>query len=272
MFPTTYHRPETLADALSLIGTLDEATVISGGHTLLPTMKQRLAAPQHLIDLRHVAALAGVQRDDDTILIGATTTHAEVARAPLVTEAIPALAGLAGSIGDPMVRNRGTIGGSVANNDPAADYPSAVLSLAATIHTQRRTIPADDFFTGLYETALEAGEIVTAVAFPIPSIASYAKFRNPASRYPMAGVFVSRWHDGTVRVAVTGAGNGGVFRMDVMEALLREDFSAAVLRGVAPDPAEIMGDMHGSPAYRAQLVSVMAMRAVARPGVAQIFV
>ena len=271
MFPTTYHRPRTLAEAARLLADNDEAMLVSGGHTLLPTMKQRLAAPSHLIDLRHVPDLAGIVRREDTLTIGAASTHAEVARHPAVIDAIPALAGLAGSIADPMVRNRGTIGGSVANNDPAADYPSAVLALAATVCTDRRRIDADSFFAGLYATALEPGEIVTAVSFPVPRVASYAKFRNPASRYPMAGVFVACHADGHVRVAVTGAGSGGVFRVDAMEAALEGDYTADALAAIAIDPGGMMGDLHGSSDYRANLVSVLARRAVAGPGTAQVF-
>ncbi len=271
MFTLTYHRPGSLEEALRLIGEHEEATVVSGGYTLLPAMKQRLSAPAHLVDLRHVPELAGIARDGDMLRIGAASTHAAVAGSALVRDAIPALAGLAGGIADPMVRNRGTIGGSVANNDPAADYPSAVLALRATVHTDRRAIPADAFFVGLYETALVPGEVLTAVSFPVPAAASYAKFRNPASRYPMAGVFVCRHVDGEVRVAVTGAGAAGVFRAAAMEEALALRFAPEALVGIEIDPDDLMGDLHGSQRYRANLVAVMAARAVARPGTVQVF-
>jgi len=203
--------------------------------------------------------------------IGGGTTHVAVSRSEAVRSTIPVLAALAGSIGDVQVRNRGTIGGSVANNDPAADYPSAVLALDATIVSDRREIAADEYFTGLYSTALEPGEIITALAFPIPLAAGYAKFRNPASRYAMAAVFVSRLSDGSVRVAVTGAGSEGVFRWAEAEAALARDFSPEALEGLALDPDALIGDMHASAAYRANLVRVMARRAVQNMGRASIF-
>ncbi|MYZ50036.1 FAD binding domain-containing protein [Propylenella binzhouense] len=272
MYQTTYHRPTSLAEAARLFSEAGDAAYVSGGHTLIPAMKLRLSAAANLIDLRHVGELKGISVTADEVAIGAGMTHAEVAGAAEVKGAIPALAGLAGSIGDAQVRHLGTIGGSVANNDPAADYPSAVLALAGTVETDRRAIAADDYFVGLYETALEEGEIVTRVRFRVPEAAGYAKFRNPASRYPMAGVFVARHGDGSVRVAVTGAGNSGVFRAAEMERALAADFSADALKGIALDPADMMGDIHGSAEYRAHLVTVMARRAVQNLGQALAFV
>ena len=229
-------------------------------------MKARLAAPKNLIDLRHVPELKGIQASGDAVTIGAATTHAEVANSADVKKAIATLAALAGSIGDPAVRHLGTIGGSVANNDPAADYPVAVMALAGTVHTDKRQIAADDYFTGLYTTALNEGEIVTKVAFKVPAEAGYAKFRNPASRYPMAGVFIAKHKDGSVRVAVTGAGNDGVFRWKAAEEALAKNFSADALKGLKVDASGMMGDIHGSAEYRANLVAVMARRAMENLG------
>lgn len=271
MYATTYHRPGSLAEAARLFRESGDAAYLSGGHTLLPAMKLRLAAPAALIDLRHVAELKGISVSGDSVSIGAGTTHAEVGASADVKRAIPALAGLAASIGDAQVRHLGTIGGSVANNDPAADYPSAVLALAGTVHTDGREIAADDFFTGLYETALDEGEIVTRVTFRIPAAAGYAKFRNPASRYPMAGVFIARHGDGSVRVAVTGAGNSGVFRATEMEQALASNFAAEALSDVRIDPSRMMSDIHGSAEYRANLVAVMARRALQNLGQAVSF-
>ncbi len=266
MYQTTYHRPSSLAEAAKLFSSSGDAAYLSGGHTLLPTMKARLAAPANLIDLRGIAELKGIQASGDTVTIGAAATHFEVARSSDVKGAIPALAALAGSIGDPAVRHLGTIGGSVANNDPAADYPAAVLALAGTVHTNKRQIAADDYFTGLFSTALEEGEIVTKVAFKVPESAGYGKFRNPASRYPMAAVFVAKHKDGSVRVAVTGAGNDGAYRWTAAEEALAKNFSADALKGLTADQSQMMGDIHGSAEYRAHLVGVMARRAVASLG------
>ena len=268
MYETTYHRPTSVEEARRLHGQAGEAAYLSGGHTLLPAMKLRLAAPAALIDLTRIQALKGIEVTSDAISIGAAMTHAEVAQSREVQGASPALAALAGSIGDPQVRHLGTIGGSVANNDPAADYPAACLALAATIRTDEREIAADDFFAGLYETALTPGEIVTRVTFRIPAEAGYAKFRNLASRYPMAGVFVARHRDGAVRVAVTGAGNSGVFRWAEAEQRLASNFSPESLRDLSVEEGRMMGDIHGSPAYRANLVRVMARRAVENLGTA----
>jgi carbon-monoxide dehydrogenase medium subunit len=266
MYQTTYHRPKSVSEAAKLFSSAGDAAYISGGHTLLPAMKARLAAPANLIDLLHVAELKGIAATGDSVSIGAATTHFQVSQSDEVKRAIPSLAALAGSIGDPQVRHLGTIGGSVANNDPAADYPSAVLALAGTVQTDKRSIAADDFFTGLYSTALEEGEIVTRVSFRVPETAGYAKFRNPASRYPMAGVFVAKHKDGSIRVAVTGAGNAGVFRWSAAEQALARDFSPDALQGLGVEPSRMMGDIHGSPEYRANLVAVMARRAMQNLG------
>ncbi|PDT46559.1 carbon monoxide dehydrogenase [Sinorhizobium fredii] len=266
MYATTYHKPRTLVEAVALYESSDEPTYLSGGHTLIPTLKNRLAAPQHLIDLRAIPELSGIAVTSDTVVIGAATKHAAVAASKEVKAAIPALAGLAGSIGDVQVRHMGTIGGSTANNDPAADYPSAVLSLDAILHTDRREIPADEYFQGLYTTALEPGEILVRLEFRIPDIAGYAKFRNPASRYAMAAAFVSKHRDGHVRVAITGAGNEGVFRWTEAEERLTESLTAEALDGLAIDPSRMMGDMHAPADYRAHLVTVMARRAVQNLG------
>ena len=257
-----YHRPASLTEAVAALGANEEAKALAGGMTLLATMKQRLASPSDLVDLSGIAELKGIRREGDAIVIGAMTTHAEVHASSEVAGAIPALAMLAGLIGDAQVRNCGTIGGSVANNDPAADYPAAVLALGATVHTDRRTIAADDYFNGLFETALEEGELVTKIAFPIPQNAGYAKFPNPASRYAIVGVFVAKTAGGA-RVAVTGAGAGGVFRVPEMETALSGSFALDAVVGIAVSPGGLNADIHASAEYRAHLVSVMAKRAVA---------
>ncbi|MCS0493655.1 xanthine dehydrogenase family protein subunit M [Ancylobacter sp. MQZ15Z-1] len=263
MFPFTYHRPADLDAARGLVAANEEAKLLAGGQTLIATLKQRLAGPSDLVDLAGVPGLAGVSRGGDALVIGAMTRHADVAAAPLVREALPALAELAELIGDPAVRNRGTIGGSVANNDPSADYPAACLGLAATIVTDRRRIAAGDFFLGLFETALEPDEIILSVAFPVGGAAAYEKFPNPASRYAMAGSFVWRG-EGAVRVAITGAGQEGVFRWSEAEAALAGDFTPRALEGLALDGDAMIADIHGSGAYRAHLAGVMTKRAVAR--------
>jgi carbon-monoxide dehydrogenase medium subunit len=268
MYETIYHRPQSLAEAAGLFANAGDAAYLSGGHTLLPAMKARLAAPANLIDLRRIPELKGIQVSGDQIAIGGATTHAEVSESAEVKSACSTLAALAGSIGDAQVRHLGTIGGSVANNDPAADYPAAVLALDGVVHTDKRQIRADSYFTGLYSTALDEGEIVTRVAFRIPETSGYAKFRNPASRYPMAGVFVARHKDGSIRVAVTGAGNGGVFRWADAERALAQNFAAEALKGLTVPVSDMMGDIHGSPEYRANLVAVMARRALQHPGTA----
>jgi carbon-monoxide dehydrogenase medium subunit len=263
MYETTYHRPKSLVEAAELFSGASDARYLSGGQTLLPTMKQRLAAPSDLIDLTRIAELRGVTVTGDTVAIGAATTHAEVAASAELKKAIPGLAALAGTIGDPAVRHRGTIGGSLANNDPAADYPAAVLALDAAIQTNRRTIAAKDFFTGLFATALEDGEIITRVAFPVPAKSAYEKFRNLASRYAMAGAYVAVLKDGSVRVGVTGAGNRGVFREAAFEKALAARLAPEALDPLSVDPAGMLSDIHGSAAYRANLVKVVTRRAVA---------
>jgi len=267
MNPATYLRPESLEQAAKLRAEFADASFLAGGHTLLPAMKQGLARPTHLIDLGAIAGLRGITVDakNHALLIGAATRHVEVANAAEVLQHIPALAGLAGSIGDRQVRNRGTIGGSVANNDPAADYPSSVLALGATVVTDRREIAADEFFTGLFETALAPGEVIVQLRLPIPLAAGYAKFKSAASRYSLVGVFIARTAQG-VRVAVTGAGENGVFRATALEAALDRDFSAAALADLRVDSAGLLNDLNATPAYRANLIMVMARQAVGHMG------
>jgi carbon-monoxide dehydrogenase medium subunit len=255
-----YHKPSSVADAVATLGGGDGARPLAGGMTLLPTMKQRLSAPEALIDLSGIAAMKGISMDGDVLVIGAMTRHVDVATSDIVRKAIPGLALLASRIGDQQVRHRGTIGGSVANSDPAADYPAAILGLGADIVTDRRTIAADDFFLGMFETALEPGEIITAFRIPVPEKAAYAKFPNPASRYALAGVFVAKTPSG-VRVSVTGAGPS-VFRVADAEAALAGNFSTAVLERISLDATGLMSDIHGDSEYRANLVMVMARRAV----------
>ena len=261
MYAFEYHRPESLSGAVADLANPD-AKALAGGMILLPTMKQRLASPAALIDLKSVHELAGIAREGDNLAIGAMTRHADVARSNVVQAAIPALAVLAGGIGDPHVRNRGTIGGSLANNDPSADYPAGALALGATIVTNKRRISAKDFFTGLFETALETGELITQVIFPIPQKAAYMKFANPASRYALVGVFVAKTAGG-VRVAVTGAGSNGVFRLSEFEAALNANFSPAALNGLSVPASGLNSDLHADADYRAHLIGVMARRAVA---------
>jgi carbon-monoxide dehydrogenase medium subunit len=262
MYAFTFHRPTTVRQAANLLAKNEEAKLLAGGHTLIPTMKLRLAGPPHIIDMSKIEGLAGIEAKGRSVEIGAMTRHADVATSPIVHEAIPALAYLAGRIGDPAVRHRGTIGGSVANNDPNADYPAACLGLGATIITNKRRIGADDFFKGLFETALENDEIITKVSFPKPQKAGYVKFPNPASRYALVGVFVSK-RSSEIRVAVTGAGANGVFRVGSFEEALKKRFGAKSLEGMTI-PADGMGsDIHGSAEYRAHLVGVLARRAVA---------
>jgi carbon-monoxide dehydrogenase medium subunit len=261
MYAFEFHRPTSVRQAASLLQKAEDAKLLAGGHTLLPTMKQRLASPGNLIDLGQIAELKGIECSARSITIGAMTRHADVARSADVQEALPALAEMAEMIGDPHVRNRGTIGGSVANNDPAADYPAACLALGATIVTNKRKISADEYFQGLFATALEEGEIITKVVFPIPSKAAYAKFRNPASRYALVGVFVAK-RAGEVRVAVTGAGADGVFRVPAMEEALGKRFAAKSLDGITVPPDGLNTDIHADAVYRAHLIGVMAKRAV----------
>jgi carbon-monoxide dehydrogenase medium subunit len=261
MYDFAYEKPASVADAARTLGADPDSKALAGGMTYIPVLKQRLAKPSTIVDL-HGLGLEGIRREGDRLVIGAMTTHAAVAESDLVKAAFPALVYLAGNIGDRQVRQRGTIGGSLANNDPSACYPSAVLATGATIKTSKREIAAADYFQGMFTTALEPDEIVTEVSFPIPEKAAYAKFPNPASRYPMAAVFVARMADG-VRVAVTGAGNNGVFRHEAMEEALSRSFTSEALEGVTTPEAQMNSDIHASAPYRAHLVGVMAKRAVA---------
>jgi aerobic carbon-monoxide dehydrogenase medium subunit len=260
MYEFDYHKPASLDDVARLLGD-EEAKLVAGGMTLIPTLKLRLAKPTQLIDLGAIPSLKGITEDGDGVVIGAMTRHAEVNRSDVVKRAIPALAAMAGMIGDPAVRNRGTIGGSIVNNDPAADYPAAVVALNATVRTNKREIGADPFFTAMFETALQPGEIVTAVRFPKVQAANYQKFKNPASRYAIVGVFVARSGAG-VRVAVTGAGPS-VFRVAEMEAALAKSFTPDAIKDIAIKDDGLNSDIHASAEYRAHLVNVMARRAVA---------
>ncbi len=266
MYSTSYHKAASVAEAESLLAGASDGKYLAGGQTLIPTMKQRLAAPTDLVDLTKIPGLAGVEVSGNTVKIGAATRHYDVASSASVKSAIPALAALASGIGDPAVRYQGTIGGSLANNDPSADYPAAVLALGATIHTNKRAISADDYFQGMFTTALEDSEIITAVSFPVPAKAAYVKFPNPASRYALAGVFVAKLADGSVRVAVTGVGESGVFRASAIEAALAANWSADSAGSIAISPEGVLSDIHGSADYRANLVSVLAKRAVAAAG------
>lgn len=261
MYSFDIERPGTVADAVAALGA-EEAQALGGGQTLIPTLKQRLASPSKLVSLSGIAEIKGVSQEGDTLVIGGGTTHATVASE---AGAYPALAALAGNIGDPAVRNRGTIGGSLANNDPSACYPAAALGSGATIVTNTREIAADDYFEGMFATALEEGEIITAVKFPVPEKAAYMKFEQPASRFALVGVFVSQGAGG-VRVAVTGASENGVFRWSEAEAALSSNFSADALNGMSPSGDEMISDLHGTGAYRAHLVGVMTRRAVTAAG------
>ena len=261
MYNFEYSKAKSVADAAKAASADGEAKILAGGMTLIPTLKQRLAKPTALIDLNGIAELAGIKRDGNNLVIGAMTRHAEVARSKDVQAVIPALAHLAELIGDPAVRNCGTIGGSIANHDPAADYPAGVLGLNATVITNKRQIKADDFFTGMFSTALQDGEIITAVSFPKPDKAGYTKFKNPASRYAIVGVFVAKTGN-DVRVAVTGAGPG-VFRAAEMEKALAGSFAADAIKAVKIKADGLNNDIHGSAEYRAHLVNVIARRAVA---------
>ncbi|MCC6946346.1 MAG: xanthine dehydrogenase family protein subunit M [Bradyrhizobiaceae bacterium] len=280
MYNFDFHRPRSVDEAVKHLQA-EDAKLLAGGQTLLPTMKQRLAAPKNVIDLNAIGGLSGIEHKGGslvmdknaggtvlrggTLSIGALTRHAEVAESEEVKQAIPALAALAAGIGDPAVRNRGTIGGSIANNDPAADYPAACLGLGAAIVTNKREISADDFFKGLFETALAADEMILRVVFPAPGRAAYMKFRHPASRFAIVGVFVSE-KQGAVRVAVTGAGQSGVFRVPAMEKALAERFEPDAIEGIKIDPSDLVSDIHAAADYRAHLIGVMAQRAVKAAG------
>ncbi len=264
MYNFEYHKAKNVADASAQITQKTEAKLVAGGMTLIPTLKQRLAKPTAVIDLNGIADLVGIKRDGNNVVIGAMTRHADVARSKDVQAVIPALAHLASLIGDPAVRNRGTIGGSIANHDPAADYPAGVLGLGATVITNKRQIKADDFFTGMFSTALEDGEIITAVSFPKADKAGYMKFKNPASRYAIVGVFVAKTGN-DVRVAVTGAGPG-VFRSKELETALAKSFLPTAVEGIKIAADGLNSDIHASAEYRAHLITVMAKRAVVACG------
>lgn len=261
MYEFKYHRPSTVRQAANLLIKNEDAKLIAGGHTLVPVMKQRLASPPHLIDLSRVEGLDGIEMKGRSLMIGATARHADVANSPIVGEAIPALAELAALIGDPAVRHKGTIGGSLANNDPTADYPAAVFALGANIVTNKRRLKPEEFFQGLFTTALDADEIITRVIFPVPKKAAYIKFRNQASRYALVGVFVAK-RPSDVRVTVTGAGSEGVFRVTAFEEALKKRFSPKALEGLSVPADGLNSDLHGSAEYRAHLIGVLARRAV----------
>jgi carbon-monoxide dehydrogenase medium subunit len=263
MYAFKIHRPTTVRQAAGLLQREEEPKLLAGGHTLIPTMKLRLAGPKHIVDMSQIEDLIGIEDSARSITIGAMTTHHTVANSDVVKAAIPALADLAGMIGDPAVRHRGTIGGSIANNDPNADYPAACLGLGATIITNKRRIEADDFFKGLFETALEGDEIITKVQFPKVSKAAYIKFPNPASRFALVGVFVAK-RSSEIRVAVTGAGSNGVFRVPSFEEALKKRFGPKSLEGMTIEADGMSSDIHGSAEYRAHLVGVLARRAVAK--------
>ena len=263
MYNFTFHRPGTVRQAANMLAKNPEGKILAGGHSLLPVMKQRLAQPSALIDLAKVEGLNAIEHKGRSVTIGAMATHFEVANSPVVKEAIPALAALAGGIGDPAVRHRGTIGGSLANNDPNADYPAAVLGLGATIITNKRRIAADDYFTGMFSTALEPDEIIVRVSFPVAKKAAYEKFRHPASGFALVGVFVSK-RGADIRVAVTGAGANGVFRVKSFEEALKKRFAAKSIEGLTVPASGMSSDIHAGAEYRAHLVGVMAKRALAK--------
>lgn len=263
MYEFKFSRAKSLAEAAGTVKAGQDARFLAGGQTLIPVLKQRLAAPSDVVDLAAVPGLSGITVSTSAVTIGAMTRHADVAASAEVRRAIPALADLAGGIGDPHVRNRGTMGGSVANNDPAADYPAAVLGLGATVKTDKRTLHADAFFDGLFTTKLEEGEIITSIEFPIPERAGYVKFPHPASRYCLVAVMVSNGPQG-IRAAVTGAGQAGVFRCKEIEAALAKSFTAAALEGIKIPDAGMMTDIHAAADYRAHLIGVLAKRAVAK--------
>ena len=261
MLAFEYHRPSSTKDAISLGEKKDEGRYLAGGQSLVQAMKLRLSSPTDLIDLGTIKELAGIKASGSAVEIGAMTRHADVAGSKEVQKAIPALAMLAGIIGDRQVRHMGTIGGSLANSDPAADYPAAVLGLGATITTNKRKIEADSYFKGLFETALQPGELITSVSFPVPKRAAYMKFKNPASRFALVGVFVADFGGGKVRVAVTGAG-ACAFRQAEMEKALGAKFAPDAVANIKVKQDGLNNDLHASPEYRAHLITVMAKRAV----------
>jgi carbon-monoxide dehydrogenase medium subunit len=266
MYETTYHRPSTVAEAVALFAKGAESKYLAGGQTLIPVMKQRLASPSDVIDLGRIKELVGIEVSADALTIKAATTYFDIMQSADAKKAIPAIVHLTSVLGDPAVRYRGTIGGSIANNDPAADYPAAVLGLGATVKTNKRSIPADDFFKGLFTTALAEDEIITEVAFPIPAKAGYSKMRHPASRFALTGVFVVKTKAGDVRVAATGASQNGVMRVPAIEAALKANWSPAALDSVKISADGLLSDLQGSSTYRANLIKVMAQRAVADAG------
>ncbi len=262
MYEFDYHQPKTVRQAANLLAKNPDAKILAGGHSLIPVMKLRLAQPSAIIDLNTVDGLSGIEVKGRSVVIGALTRHYEVARSETLKEVLPALAGVPGSIGDPHVRHRGTIGGSIANNDPNADYPAACLGLGATIITTKRKIPADEFFKGMFETALEPDEIITKVSFPIAKKAAYQKFKHPASGFALVGVFVSK-RGSEIRVAVTGAGSNGVFRVPQFEEALKKRFAPKSIEGIAVSADGLNTDIHASAEYRAHLIGVLAKRALA---------
>ncbi len=266
MYETTYHRPSSVDEAVALFGKGSESKYLAGGHTLIPVMKQRLASPSDVIDLGKIKELVGIELSADALTIRAATTYFDILESADVKKAIPAIVHLTSVLGDPQVRYRGTIGGSIANNDPAADFPAAVVALGATVKTNKRSIPADDFFKGLFTTALEDSEIITQVAFPIPAKAGYSKMRHPASRFALTGVFVVKTRAGDIRVAATGASQNGVMRVPAIEAALKANWSPGALDSVTISADGLLTDIHGSSTYRANLIKVMAQRAVTEAG------
>ena len=263
MYNFTFHRPTTVRQAAGLLARNPDGKLLAGGHSLLPVMKQRLAQPSAIVDLSLVEGMSGVELKGRSVVIGAMTRHADVANSQVLKDLMPGLASVPGSIGDPQVRNRGTIGGSIANNDPNADYPAACLGLGATIITNKRRIAADDFFTGMFSTALEEGEIIVKVSFPVAKKAAYEKFKHPASGFALVGVFVSK-RGPDIRVAVTGAGSNGVFRVTSFEEALKKRFAAKSIEGMTIPASGMNADIHASPEYRAHLVAVLARRALAK--------
>jgi len=261
MYDFSYSKPSTIPDALKALGSDPDAKALAGGQTFIPVLKQRLNKPNVVVDLSALG-LTGIKAEAGKITIGAMTTHHDIEASPEIRAQIPGLHKMASLIGDNQVRHRGTMGGSLANNDPSACYPAVVLALGATIHTDKRSIAAEDYFQGMFTTALESGELITAIEFPVPERSNYEKFRNPASRYAMVGVFVAKGSFG-VRVAITGAGQSGVFRHTEMEQALAKDFSAGAIADITTSADGLNGDIHASPEYRAHLIGVMARRAVA---------
>jgi carbon-monoxide dehydrogenase medium subunit len=266
MYATNYQKASSLDDAVAKLQAAEDGKFLAGGQTLLATMKQRLAAPDTLVDLTKIPELKGIKVEGGALVIGAACTHSEVASSDEVAKAIPALAGLAATIGDPAVRNMGTLGGVVANNDPAADYPAAVMGLDAVVHTTKGSYTPQDYFQGMFETALDEDEIITRVAFQIPQKAAYEKFRNPASRYSLCSVFAAVNASGEPRIAVTGSGAEGVFRVTEMEEALKTNWSPDAVKNIKVSPDQMLSDIHGSAEYRAHLVTVLAARAVEKAG------